>query len=51
MEITVSREFESKERWLKTYPRITVNIILCQFFYIKNQSPSKISSQTSSKPT
>jgi hypothetical protein len=37
----VSREFESKERRLKTFPRITVSMILRQFFYIKNQSHEK----------
>ena len=34
-------QFKSKERWLKTFPRITASMVLCQFFYIKNQSHEK----------
>ena len=41
MEVMTRCEFESKESWLKTFPRITVSTILCQFFYIKNQSNEK----------
>ena len=41
MEVMASCKFEAKERWLKTFPRITVSMILCQFFYIKNQSHEK----------
>ena len=45
MEIMTSCEFEAKERWLKTFPRITVSMVLCQFFYIKNQSHEKETQQ------
>ena len=41
VEIMTSCEFEAKEKWLKTFPRITVSMILYQFFYIKNQSHEK----------